>query len=388
MTYKYKRLKIAYVSSDDVLAQTSYQAGTRYYIGKYLEKHLGDVDFICPLESKEHYFLQNIKRRIYKYIYNKKYLPDRSSSVLRYSAEQILYKIRHKYYDIIFSPDSRLVSHLETSIPIVFYSDAIFDSMVDFYAEFTNLCDESIRDGHNQEQEAMNRAMLTIYSSQWAVDAAIRGFDVRPDKVKFILFGANLPTIPKKENILKPKNMDVCNLLFVGADWERKGGPSAVKVVEALNKRGLKSRLYVCSRLPKSELLNEFVENVGLLDRNKAHENKKIEELFICSHFLFLPTKADCTPMVFSEAAAFGLPVITTNVGGNSSVVENGKNGIILDKDTDIEEYADIISEIFTNTKKYRELSECSRKMFEEELNWDASITKVSSLIRESLGFS
>lgn len=150
-----------------------------------------------------------------------------------------------------------------------------------------------------------------------------------------------------------------------------------------LNKMGLKSRLFVCSRLPEEEPLNEFVENIGLLDRNKADENRKMEGLFSNSHFLILPTKADCTPGVFREAAAFGLPVITTDVGGNTSVVENGKSGIILSKNADPEEYVNLIVGIFKDSESYFNLCSGSREMFEQVLNWDSSILKVSCIVKE-----
>ncbi len=380
---KKKRLKIAYTSIEEVRNQSSFNAGTRYYIAKYLEKHLGDVDFIGPLETLQNSFIYRTKRRFYRYILKKKYLSDRAPLVLDHFAKQIKKKIEGKHYDLIFSPDNREISHLDMNISIVFYTDAIFDSMIDFYPGYTNLCKESIKDGHNQEQVALDRAKLAIFSSRWAADAAIKNFDVDPNKVKFIPFGANLPVIPGKEVTERRVNTGRCNLLFVGADWKRKGGPLAVRVVEILNKMGMKSRLFVCSRVPKEEPLNELVENIGLLDRNKPAENRKMEELFSQAHFLILPTQADCTPGVFREAAAFGLPVITTDVGGNTSVVEHGKSGLVVSKDADPEQYGNMIFESFNDSERYRNLCLGSREMFEQVLNWDTSITSVASLVRE-----
>jgi glycosyltransferase involved in cell wall biosynthesis len=379
-------LKVAYPTINDVIGMSSFNVQTPYYVGKYLGRHLGDIDFLGPLDTIEHKFFFRTKRRSYKYVFYKKYLPSRAPRVLDHFANQIKKKLANKQYDIIYAPDSIVISHLDTDIPIVFYVDSIFNSMIDVYPEFANLCEESIRDGRNQEQAALDRARLAIFSSQWAADAAIKNYDVHPNKVKFIPFGANLPVIPGREIVDRRGNVGSCNLLFVGVDWERKGGSLAVKVVEILNKMGLRSRLSVCSRLPQGEPLNEFVDNIGLLDRNKAGENRKMEEFFSNAHFLILPTKADCTPMVFSEAAAFGLPVITTDVGGIRSIVKDGKSGIIISKDSDPEEYANVILETSKNFEKYRELCLGSREMFEQVLNWDTSISKVASLIRECIG--
>jgi len=382
---KKKRLKIAYPMTDDFRGQSSFNVGTRIYIAKYLEKHLGDVDFIGPLSNMSNSLKYRTKRRIYKYFFRKKYLPNRSPQVLYHFAKQIKDRIKNRHYDLIFTPDNIEISHLEIDIPIVFYTDAIFDSMIDFYKEYSNLCKESIEDGHNQEQAALDRAMLAIFSSQWAADAAIRNFNVDPNKVKVVPFGANISRIPDSKNIFEQKNNRVCTLFFIGADWERKGGSIAVETVDKLNRMQLKSTLFVCSRISPDESLNDFTQNIGLLDRSKESENKRLENLFLTSHFLILPTKADCSPGVFREAAAFGLPVITTDVGGNSSVIENGVNGIMLSHKAGPEEYANVILEYYKDDKKYQSLCKGSRDMFDRVLNWDKSILTVADLINGML---
>jgi glycosyltransferase involved in cell wall biosynthesis len=381
-------MKIAYFSTDNIMHRSSFDVGTRYYIGKYLSKHLGEVDFLAPLHTIKNDLLFRTKRRVYKYIFGKRYFPERAPRVLDHYTSQVEKMIQEQSYDLIFSPDSMAISHLDIDIPIVFYTDAVFDAMIDFYPEYTNLCMESVKDGHRQEQAALDRATLAIYSSQWAVDAAISSFDVDPDKVRFIPFGANLRRIPDQNVLAKRGTGGTCKLLFVGKDWVRKGGPVAVRAVQALNGLGVESSLFVCSQLPRHESVNEFVNYIGLLDRNKEKQNRQLEDLFSSSHFLILPTLADCTPGVFREAAAFGLPVITTDVGGNRSVVTHGKSGIILSKDADAEEYASVIMENYTNDGNYTYLCVGAREMFEQVLNWDSSIAKVSSLIRNLLGSS
>ena len=47
--------------------------------------------------------------------------------------------------------------------------------------------------------------------------------------------------------------------------------------------------------------------------------------------FLLLPTKRDTCSLVVLEALAMGLPVVTTRQNGASDVVEDGKQGIIVE---------------------------------------------------------
>ena len=115
---------------------------------------------------------------------------------------------------------------------------------------------------------------------------------------------------------------------------------------------------------------------------NKDDE-KETTQLFQNSDFLFLPTRADCTPMVFSEANAFGIPVITSDVGGVGSLIENGVNGHMLPLSADGREYANLIASIFKDTKLFETMRTSSRQLFDERLNWRVWAKSVDTLIQQ-----
>ena len=86
------------------------------------------------------------------------------------------------------------------------------------------------------------------------------------------------------------------------------------------------------------------------------------------------------------EAAAFGLPVITTDTGGVSGVVREGENGHLLPYEAGGADYARLIAEIYRDDARYGELVQKSRQAFEERLNWDTWAQTVKRLIAEKLG--
>lgn len=61
--------------------------------------------------------------------------------------------------------------------------------------------------------------------------------------------------------------------------------------------------------------------------------------------------------LVLLEAMASGLPVVTLNGGGNADLMENGKNGFIIDEQ-DPELFAEKIIEIWENKKLYKSMSD------------------------------
>jgi glycosyltransferase involved in cell wall biosynthesis len=96
---------------------------------------------------------------------------------------------------------------------------------------------------------------------------------------------------------------------------------------------------------------------------------------------LFLPTRKDCTPMVFAEANAYGTPAVTRDVGGVADVVHNGANGIVLREDADAAEFAAAIESLWNNPDRYAELRSSARLEYETRLNWGAWARGIAQLV-------
>ena len=117
---------------------------------------------------------------------------DREPLTLKSYAKQVESRLVRIKPDMVFSPGTKPIAYLRTDKPIIFWADATFDGMIDFYPEFTNLCDETLRDGQRMEQAALSNCRLAIYSSEWAAKTAIDNYDVDSRKVKVVPYGANL----------------------------------------------------------------------------------------------------------------------------------------------------------------------------------------------------
>jgi hypothetical protein len=73
------------------------------------------------------------------------------------------------------------------------------------------------------------------------------------------------------------------------------------------------------------------------------------------AHFLVLPTLADATPIVFSEAQAFGLPPISYDVGGVGGAISHGRTGLLLPPGAPAELFAE------GNTQSMPVIPSCTR---------------------------
>ena len=127
------------------------------------------------------------------------------------------------------------------------------------------------------------------------------------------------------------------------------------------------------------------IEYHGVLSKANEAQRAELREIMLRSAFLFLPTRQDCTPMVFSEGNAFGMPGITTDTGGVSSVVVEGVNGHLLPLTAGPKEYADLIEAAWVDQGKYIALRKSSRRQYEQVLNWKTWARQSATLIRAAL---
>lgn len=79
-----------------------------------------------------------------------------------------------------------------------------------------------------------------------------------------------------------------------------------------------------------------------------------------------LPSNYEGLPMVILEAMSFGKPVVASDVGGISEIVENDVNGYTVKNDA--QEFANRISHILENQDVYELFSQNALQRFESEL--------------------
>ena len=376
-------MKISYVTDYDALDIHNW-SGTGFYIAKMLENQKAEIDYIGNLQMKSGIILKS--KKVISKLTGKKFYIERNPNVSKQYAEQIKLKLKANT-DIVFSPGSILTALLDTNKPKVFYTDATFAGMVGFYEPFTGLCSETIKHGNYLEQKALESSKLIIYSSDWAAKTAIDNYNVDPNKIKVVPFGANIQSnrdLKEIKSIINNRVKNECNLLFIGVEWKRKGGDLAIKIAHKLNVLGLKTTLHIVG-LNKIPIHNmpDFVINHGFISKSTEEGKSKINELLSKSHFLLVPSIAEAYGLVFCEANSFGLPSISTNVGGIPTVIKDDINGKTFALNTDVDIWCEYILNSFKNNKKYIDFCTSSFEEYNTRLNWNVAGKTIMSLLRE-----
>ena len=132
-------------------------------------------------------------------------------------------------------------------------------------------------------------------------------------------------------------------------------GPERKKLELKIKNSGLENKIDLIGQLPHRELLQCFA-GAEIFVLNTAYEG--------LSH-------------VILEAMACGIPVITTDIGGNPEVIKSGYNGILVEYNNK-EQFKKTISELHNNLdlrklfieNSYKELEKFSKeKMLKETIN-------------------
>lgn len=373
-------MNFAFVCSLDP-ENVSTWSGIPSYIIKSLRELGHSVTAVCPPDPSWN-LEQRIKGRMYRHFFHKAYHAGRSPGLLRRRArifEKELQKTSGIDYVLtIFPVDG---AYLKSEKPIAIIHDATWCQLLDFYPglERNILAKETINDGCVSDEAALSNCTKAVYFSQWACASAERDMHCDKRKLRAIAPGSNLnssPTEVEVRQFVKNRRTDRCQLLFVGQDWHRKGAAKAVAIAKCLNESGTPADLHIvgCSA-PKGEVLPEYIHVLGFLDKNSPANRQTITRLFETCHFFVLPTIADTAGIVFCEAASYGMPCLTHEVGGVGSIVVAGRNGKLFSLSSQPQEWAQYLRQAFANPDAYMQAAMSSLQEARNRLNW-ASFSK------------
>lgn len=380
-------MRIGYVTTYDS-SDIKAWSGLGYFIANALKQQSIEIVPIGGLNEYTDIFIK-AKQRFYNRITRKSYHGNRNPKVLQHYAAQVTEKIKTLDVDIVFSPGTLPIAHLTCKQPIVFWTDATYAGMIDFYPEWSNLCLESKNDGNRGEQAALSNSQLALYSSDWAANTAIKNYTTNPSKIQVVPFGANIVcdrTLNDIHAIVNNRAKNLCKLLFLGVDWDRKGADIAVETAKELNKRGLNTELIIAGcNPPKNYKLPDFVSVKGFISKATSEGQATINQLFSESHFLILPSRAECCAVVLAEANSFGVPVVASDVGGIPTAVSDGINGSAFSLQTFVEQASDFILTSMESTTSYQQLAESAFGEYENRLNWQTAGKSVKTLLQHVL---
>ncbi|MBI2765296.1 MAG: glycosyltransferase family 4 protein [Chloroflexi bacterium] len=175
--------------------------------------------------------------------------------------------------------------------------------------------------------EMEERALCSVVSlftpiSNWAADG-LRAAGVEDRRIRVLYPGVDLEMWQAPERPPRPEGKPL-RLLFVGGDFDRKGGPMLLRVV----------RERLAGRVELDIVTRDEVEAFPGVRVHRAEPNSALlRALYRDADLFAMPTRAECFGHATVEAMASGLPAIVGDVGGARDIVEPGRTGWLIRPD-------------------------------------------------------
>ncbi|WP_313386175.1 glycosyltransferase family 4 protein [Chishuiella sp.] len=373
--------KIAFLSDGDP-RDKSLWSGTMYMMYSSFIQLGYEVEWIPATKytEKEINFIERVAS-IHEKILNRTFNRYQNLTKAFIASRRIENKLKEADFDLLFVSNAiNDIVFLNIKQPIIYVNDILYDQHINYYPAYKGLGWYSKKILRYLEKKALQKCSAVLLPSEWSVDRAIDYYKLPSDKVHLLRFGANID-VPQKNNFQPKKLTQPITFLFLSVEWERKRGDIALDTVELLVKKGYNVKLKVVGCIPPKE--SNLMEVIPFLNKNNPKDYQELKDILVSSHFLFVPTEAECYGVVFCEASAYGLPSITTATGGVTSIVKDGINGFALPLNAKADEYAKIIEPFLINESKFQELSKTSRARYDQALNWDVWRNELRNILNK-----
>jgi glycosyltransferase involved in cell wall biosynthesis len=243
--------------------------------------------------------------------------------------------------------------------------------------------------GPNQEQKWQHAAFALVISEKLfkAVKDQLANF--LPSQVSVVPMGVNLDQI-KRYSPYIPWESGLCRLISCGRLNPVKGHKDLIETVAILRQRGFDARLQIAGedeqggtgyrqeleKVIQDKAMSEYVELLGAVSEAQVRAGLEAANVFA------LASLNEGIPVAVMEAMAMEMPVVVTDVGGTSELVDDGVDAILVQPENP-EEMADAIAKVLQDKELARRLSQESRKKIVAKFHHRISAEALAGCLEE-----
>jgi glycosyltransferase involved in cell wall biosynthesis len=169
--------------------------------------------------------------------------------------------------------------------------------------------------------------------------------------------------VPKLRNIKKSRKI---TLLFIGRYFYPKGGLFVLEVFKKLKQKYDLRCIVISLTIP--DYLKERYRNLIEI-YNSVSEDVLFDKIYPSSDIFVYPGFSDTFGFSLLEAMSFGIPIVTVDAFARKEIVENGRNGFVIERPNNISIYRigekerKVINEIVEKVSVLIESSSLRREM-------------------------
>jgi glycosyltransferase involved in cell wall biosynthesis len=288
-----------------------------------------------------------------KNIFKLKYHFLGTTYIFKHFSKVVRKKLREEKYDFVVQSQC-LCDASGNGVPVYIYTD---------HTNLNNLNYRFIR--HSKfmrtkrfielERKAFSNATLTFVMSPNMKDSLVQQYGIPESRVKLVYAGSNTGD-PSRHDSSKYNNK---NIIFVGKEWERKGGPLLVQAFKKVLLQIPDATLTIIGCRPDVNVQNcQVLGELPLPEVARHYEKASV----FC-----MPTVREPFGIVFVEAMSNRLPIVTNNMGAAPHLV-TPNNGFILENNVD--QYVRALVTLLSNPAMCESFGDESLRIAQESYTW------------------
>jgi starch synthase len=205
-----------------------------------------------------------------------------------------------------------------------------------------------------------------------AARSVVDFYDVPQERVTVVGGGASFDVLPDST----PSSREP-TVLYVGRDWQRKGGDVLMDAFRRVRSEHPEARLQIVgTEEPAAE---DGVEVLGFL-----RDRDRLADLYARASIFCLPSRFEPYGLVAIEAMAHEVPCVVTP-GALAEVVLDGETGIVVPPQDPVA-LAGALSRLLDDSSYARRLGVNGRARVEEHLTWDAVVERMTPALERVAG--
>ena len=373
-------MRIGLIAPVNVAENKRFFSGVGHELYRVLNERADVIPLVVPLELPP--LPHRIHLRLRRRWTGKRYNINLHPWTVRNQARQGMRLASAAGVDVALYLGQSGTAYWDSPIPAAFFSDTLYGAAFNMYVhwQLERMDPLQLKQLQKIGQKAVDNAVAVFVTNAYSFERA-RGFGTRiPVEKQVVTFiGPNLP-VPDKMGPAPP--FPPLRLLWVGSKWNRKGGADCLAVADALVAAGVPVELHMVGRKPK-EVVRPFLTFYGYLRKGVNEEFRQLLDLYQTCHFLILPSQGDLGPVGLADAAAMGLPAVTTAVGGIPGFFPNGE--VIMLPPDQFRTAAPLAIQRAIDSGKIWAMRQQVRQRFEEALNWAAVADKIMHKLENAL---
>lgn len=239
------------------------------------------------------------------------------------------------------------------------------------YPEWFGLSQNKALNWYVLETGLYERADIVLTASENTRRSIIDDYGIAPTRVRVV--GEGIREVPDCTG----KRYDQGSIVFIGIDFDRKGGPWLLEAFERVRTRIPNAQLHIVGPAPRKA-------QPGVMWHGHVSDRSVMKELLATATVLTLPSVCEPFGLALIEGMAHRLPVVGTQVDAMAEIVDDGLTGYLVPA-RDSVALADRFVDLLASPLLCEQFGTQAQQIVREKFLWSQVVDRTVDALSEAL---